>query len=78
MLMFSAPIVYTAANLPEKYRIIYSMNPIVAVIEGYRSCLLGLPFNWNFIYPGAVVGILLLIGGLFYFKRMEGIFVDVI
>jgi lipopolysaccharide transport system permease protein len=78
MLMFSAPIVYTAANLPDKYRVIYSMNPIVAVIEGYRSCLLGLPFNWNFIYPGAVVGILLLIGGLFYFKRMEGVFVDVI
>jgi lipopolysaccharide transport system permease protein len=78
MLMYSAPIVYSAATLPDKYRLIYSMNPIVAVIEGFRSCLLGVPFNWSFIYPGAIVGLLLFVGGVFYFKRMEGVFVDVI
>lgn len=44
MLMYSAPIVYSASSIPEKYRIIYSLNPIVAVIEGYRACLLGTPF----------------------------------
>jgi lipopolysaccharide transport system permease protein len=78
MLMYSAPIVYSAASLPEKYRILYSMNPIVSVIEGFRSCLLGLPFNWNFIYPGAITATLLLISGLLYFRSMERIFVDVI
>lgn len=78
LLMYSAPIVYSAASLPEKYRVIYSINPIVAVIEGFRSCMLGLPFNWNFIYPGAIAATLLFIGGLYYFKWMEGIFVDVI
>lgn len=78
MLMYSAPIVYSAATLPEKYRIIYSINPIVSVIEGFRSCLLGLPFNWNFIFPGAFTAIILFAGGLFYFKHMESIFVDVI
>ena len=44
MLMYSAPIVYSASSIPEKYRIIYSLNPIVAVVEGFRGCLLGYQF----------------------------------
>lgn len=78
MLIYSAPIVYSASKIPEKYRIIYSLNPIVAVVEGYRSCLLGTPMPWTFIWPGMISGILLFLGGAFYFKRMERVFVDVI
>lgn len=78
MLMYTAPIVYSASAIPEKYRIIYSINPIVAVIEGFRSCLLGTPFSWSFIWPGAIMGILLLLSGALYFARMERVFVDVI
>lgn len=78
MLMYTAPIVYSASSIPEKYRIIYSLNPIVSVIEGFRACLLGLPFSWQFILPGILTASLLLISGAFYFKRMERIFVDVI
>lgn len=78
MLMYTAPIVYSASAIPEKYRIIYSINPIVAVIEGFRSCLLGTPFSWSFIWPGAIMGILLLLSGALYFVRMERVFVDVI
>ena len=77
-LMYTAPIVYSAATIPEKYRIIYSCNPIVSVIEGFRACFLGTPFPWQFIWPGMVVAILLLLSGLLYFKRMERVFVDVI
>ncbi len=78
MLMYTAPIVYSASAIPEKFRIIYSINPIVAVIEGFRSCLLGTPFSWSFIWPGAIMGILLLFSGALYFTRMERVFVDVI
>ena len=78
MLMYSAPIVYSASAIPEKYRIFYSLNPIVAVIEGYRACLLGTPFPWLYIWPGVITAVILLISGALYFKRMEGIFVDVI
>ena len=78
MLMYSAPIVYSASSIPEKYRIFYSVNPIVSVIEGFRSCLLGLPFHWDYIVPGALAAIFLFFTGLLYFKRMESIFVDVI
>lgn len=78
LLIYSAPIVYSASTIPEKYRIIYSINPIVSVIEGYRACLLGTPVPWPFIWPGFITGAILFISGAIYFKRMEKVFVDVI
>ena len=78
MLLYSAPIVYSASSIPETYRFVYSLNPIVAVIEGYRSCLLGTPIPWSFIWPGIVTTVILFISGTLYFKRMERVFVDVI
>ncbi len=78
MLMYSAPIVYSATVVPEKYRVIYSINPLVGVIEGFRACLLGTPMLWQYIWPGIIVTVIIFISGLFYFKRMEYVFVDVI
>jgi lipopolysaccharide transport system permease protein len=78
MLMYTAPILYSASNIPGKYRIIYSLNPVVAVIEGYRACLLGTPVPWLYIWPGIITAAIILISGAFYFKRMESVFVDVI
>jgi lipopolysaccharide transport system permease protein len=78
MMMFSAPIVYSASSIPETYRILYSINPIVGVVEGFRACLLGTPIPWLYIWPGMITATILLIGGAFYFKRMERIIVDVI
>ena len=78
MLIYSAPILYTASAIPDQYRFLYSLNPLVAVIEGYRACLLGMPMPWEFILPGSLVGVLVLIFGAIYFRRMERVFVDVI
>jgi len=78
MLMYSAPILYTASSIPEQYRFIYSLNPIVAVIEGYRACLLGSPMPWMLILPGSAVAVLIMVIGSMYFRRMERVFVDVI
>jgi lipopolysaccharide transport system permease protein len=78
MLMYTAPIVYSASNIPEKYRILYSLNPIVGVIEGYRSCFLGIPVPWQYVFPGMITASIILISGTWYFKRMEYVFVDVI
>jgi lipopolysaccharide transport system permease protein len=78
MLIYTAPIVYSASALPHFYRTLYSLNPIVAVIEGSRSCLLGTSFPWPYIWPGFITGAILVISGLLYFKRMERVFVDVI
>ena len=78
MLMYSAPIVYSASSIPETYRFVYSLNPIVGVIEGYRACLLGTPMPWSYIWPGMIATVILFISGVLYFKHMERVFVDVI
>lgn len=78
LLIYSAPILYSASSIPQEYRLVYSLNPIVGVIEGYRACLLGLPMPWEYIFPGMFTAIILLALGAFYFKRMEHVFVDVI
>jgi len=78
MLIYSAPILYAASSIPEQYRFLFSLNPIVAVVEGFRACLLGLPMPWEFILPGSLVAVLVMIFGAIYFRRMERVFVDVI
>ena len=78
MLIYSAPIVYSASAIPEKWRLVYSLNPVVGVIEGFRACLLGGEIPWMFILPGIITSVLLVVGGLLYFHRMEKVFVDVI
>jgi lipopolysaccharide transport system permease protein len=78
MLMYTAPVVYSASSISETYRTIYSLNPLVSVIEGFRACLLGTPFPWQFIWPGMAIAIILLVSGALYFQRMERVFVDVI
>ena len=78
MLIYSAPIVYSSSSIPGAYRLLYSFNPIVGVIEGYRACLLGTSMPWAYIWPGSVTAVILLLSGAMYFKRMERIFADVI
>lgn len=78
LLMYTAPIVYSAVTIPDTYRFIYSLNPIVGVIEGFRACLLGTDIPWIFIVPGMFSAVLLVMSGALYFKRMERVFADVI
>jgi lipopolysaccharide transport system permease protein len=78
LLMYTAPIIYPGSAIPEKYRVLYSLNPIVGVIEGFRACLLGMPLPWLYIWPGIITGTILLITGALYFRKMERIIVDVI
>jgi lipopolysaccharide transport system permease protein len=78
MLMYTAPIVYSASSIPEHIRLWYSFNPFVAVIEGFRVCLLGSPIEWIYILPGIATTILICMGGMLYFQRMEHFFADVI
>lgn len=78
LLIYSAPILYSASSIPENLRFWYSLNPIVAVIEGFRVCLLGGQIEWQFIVPGLITAVLLFLSGAAYFRRMERVFVDVI
>ncbi len=77
--MYASPIVYPLSMIPEEWRWAYSLNPMVGVIEGFRWAVFdrGEP---NFMATGIslAVIIVLLIGGLVFFKRMERSFADVI
>lgn len=78
LLIYSAPILYSASAIPDNLRFWYSLNPIVAVIEGFRASLLGGPIEWQFILPGLAASVLIFLSGALYFRRMERVFVDVI
>lgn len=78
MLMWSAPIVYSASTIEPSWRFIYSLNPIVGIIEGYRACFLGTPIPWEYIGPGMLITLIIFFTGARYFKRMEYMIVDVI
>jgi lipopolysaccharide transport system permease protein len=78
LLMYAAPVVYPASYVPEQYRLLYAINPMVGVIEGFRSALLGTnPMPWDFIIVGTVTAIIIAISGALFFKRTERIFADV-
>lgn len=78
MLLYTAPILYTASSMPEPYRELYSLNPLVGLIEAFRACLLGTEFQWRFIIPGIITTVLLVVFGVNYFRRMERVFADVV
>lgn len=77
--MFASPIAYSATLVPDQWRVLYSLNPMVGVIDGFRWALLG-----HDVFPGVallvalVVGLIVFIGGAFVFRRVERGFADVI
>jgi lipopolysaccharide transport system permease protein len=78
MLIYTAPVLYSASTISPQYRLLYSLNPIVGVMEGFRACLLGGAIPWEFIVPGMVTAVLMVLTGAMYFRRMERVIVDVI
>ena len=77
--LFATPVAYPSSLVPEKWRPLYGLNPVAGVVEGFRWALLG-----KSQAPGAMlwvsvsVVVVLLLGGLYYFRRMEQEFADVI
>lgn len=78
LLMYAAPVVWPVSLIPEQYRLFYGIYPMVGVIEGFRSALLGTnPMPWDLILVGGITAGLIAVSGAFYFRRMERIFADV-
>ncbi|WP_166259492.1 ABC transporter permease [Marinobacter salicampi] len=78
LLMYAAPVVYPTSMIPERFQLLYALNPMVGVIEGFRAALLGTrDMPWDFIAIGAVVSVVLFASGVMYFRRKEHVFADV-
>src|SRR5918996_4328781 len=77
--MFASPVAYPVSVVPENWRLLYSLNPMVGVIEGFRWALLGkaIPEILPIVITIAVV-LALLFSGMVFFKRMEETFADVV
>ncbi len=77
--MYASPVAYSVSMVPEKWRLIYGLNPMVGVIEGFRWALLGKSTpDYTMIAVSSAVVFILLAGGIVFFKRMEQTFADVI
>jgi len=77
--MFATPIAYPSSLLHEPWRTVYGLNPMVGVVEGFRWALIGTnTAPGPMIAASSVVATLMLVGGAFYFRRMEKNFADVI
>jgi lipopolysaccharide transport system permease protein len=78
--LYISPVGFVSAIVPENWRFLYNLNPMVGVIDGFRWCVLGT--NFEPYWPGFAVSIavilLLLVSGAFYFRRMEKTFADVV
>lgn len=77
--MYASPVAYSTSLIPVKWQWIYGLNPMVGVIEGFRWALLGKGApNLEMMMVSLGIVFLLLIGGLFYFRKTELTFVDVV
>lgn len=76
---FISPVAYPTSLVPESWRFLYSLNPMVGVVEGFRWALLGKAQSPRpLLLVSVAVVTLLLMSGLYYFRRMEKTFADVI
>jgi len=77
--LFITPIVYPSSLLTEPWRTLYGLNPMAGVVEGFRWALLGTDTAPGPItIVSSIMAVVILISGMFYFRRMEKIFADVI
>ncbi len=77
--MFISPVIYPVSMVAEKYRWLLALNPMGGVINAYRASLLGhKPIEWHFLIISAAIIVIIFISGLYYFRRMEKTFADVV
>ena len=77
--LFATPVAYPSTLVDERWRALYGLNPMAGVVEGFRWALLGRPSAPGpMILVSAATVLAVLVGGLFYFRRMEKSFADVV
>ncbi len=77
--MFVSPILYPVSKVPESWRAIYALNPVVSVVEGFRWAIVpGFQVDFSMFLPSLAIVCVVLVGGLIYFRSMERTFADVI
>jgi lipopolysaccharide transport system permease protein len=77
--MFVSPVIYPVSIIKKEYQWLLALNPMGGVIKAYRASLLGhVPVDWSLLGISTAIILLLFISGLYYFRRMEQVFADVV
>ena len=76
--MFLTPVIYSSSRIPESWRRYAMFNPMLGVIDGFRSAVFGRPINWTTLGVACAVAVVAFAGGLLYFRRVEQQFADII
>ena len=76
--LYASPVVYSTNMVPAQYQLLYGLNPMAGVIEGFRWALLGTAPPTGIIGLSVLVVLVLLVSGAFYFKKMEQYFADIV
>jgi lipopolysaccharide transport system permease protein len=76
--LFATPVIYPVSIVPKQWRWLINLNPMAGLITGIRSSLLNLPISWPDICISGMISMGLFVIGIFYFKKMERRFADII
>jgi lipopolysaccharide transport system permease protein len=78
--LFVSPVAFSTSDVPERWRALYALNPLAGIIDGFRWSILGgqSPPDWTALVISAIVTVAALYAGIWYFRRMERGFADVI
>jgi len=77
--LFATPIAYPSSLLPERWHVVYALNPMTGVVEGFRWALLGANTQpGSMVIVSTAAAVLILIGGAYYFRSVERTFADLI
>jgi lipopolysaccharide transport system permease protein len=76
--MIASPIFYPASLLTDKWRLVFALNPLTGILEGLRSALFGMPFDWQLVGVSTVSLVMLTGLSLLVFKKMEDTLADLI
>ena len=74
--LYITPVGFSSTVIGQKWRFLYSLNPMVGVIDGFRWCILGDPLHWNSFISSCIIVLIFLIIGVIYFRKMEKSFAD--
>jgi len=76
--MIASPVFYPASILSEKWRLVFAINPLTGILDGFRSSLFGAAFDWQVIAISLVSTVVVALFSLFVFKWMEDDFADIV
>ena len=76
--LYISPVGFSSSVIPPAYHWVYSINPMVGIIDGFRWCLLGDALNWNSFIISLIPVLIFTVAGLKYFRRVERSFADTI